>query len=98
MFNIPHATEAIWNAQKTTLLENGSPLNKVMTSADFSAIEKIWGYPLPEAYKAFISTYGCPVFYDYAPCHFIYKYEHGGMTKYWEGTLNSFCDARTVIM
>ncbi|MEZ5713826.1 MAG: SMI1/KNR4 family protein [Paracoccaceae bacterium] len=64
MFTIPDNVLAFWTERNAERQASGREPVMAMSAEDFRRIETVWGFPLPEAYKRFLSTYGPVEFPD----------------------------------
>lgn len=62
MFTIPDKVLAFWQDRNVQRQAAGREPAMAMGAEEFSRIESVWGFALPEAYKRFLATYGAVEF------------------------------------
>lgn len=79
----PTPLAAYWDQRNSERIAAGRAPFERLTAADFAQIEATWGYPLPDAYKSFVSIYGCVDFPDaFSGFTYVYARENGPRQEY----------------
>lgn len=96
MLQIPDKVLEFWRKDDEDRRARGWSVSQRMGPVEFARIEKLWGFPLPPAYKEFQSKYGSVVFPDFF-CAFDYSYQIDDTARHVHpATINSVLDIEGV--
>lgn len=95
MFDLKPETLKFFKAHIVERAESGYPVTQ-MGLAEFQAIEALWGYALPDAYKAFQMEFGDTAFPDEGQSRTTYIYKENGFEQGFECVFGGFSNVSTL--